>query len=53
MQYITADKSNTATPQFVLIQTSFNAKSAVTLSAKNDFEENIDFKKLQTLLQKL
>ena len=57
MQYITinpayADKNNTTTPQFVLVQTSFNAKSAVTLSAKKDFEQNIDFKKLQTFLQK-
>ena len=55
MQYITinpayADKSNPATPQFVLVQTSINAKSAVSLSAKKDFEENIDFKKLQLML---
>ena len=57
MQYITinpayTNKSNPTAPKFVVVQTSINSKSAVSLSGKNFFEDNIDFKKLQAILLK-
>ena len=57
MQYITinsayANKKNPTTPQFVVMHTTINAKSAVSLSAKKTFEDNVDFQKLRAILAK-
>ena len=58
MQYITINpvynnKKNPTTPQFVVVQIAINAKSAVSLSGKKDFEDNMDFGKLKSFLQPL
>lgn len=56
MQYITinpvyTNKKKPTTPQFVVVQIAINAKSAFSLSGKKDFEDNIDFGKLKSLIQ--
>lgn len=57
MQYITINpiyrnNNSSTTPQFICVQTKINARSAVSLTGKKDFEDNLDFKKLQSLLAK-
>ena len=59
MQYVIinpaySNKKDPTTPQFVIVNTSINinAKSATTLTARKDFEDVIDFKKLQSILDK-
>ncbi len=57
MQYVTinpvySDKTNATAPQFIIVQTAINGRSAISLSGKKDFEDNIDLKKLQALLVK-
>lgn len=57
MQYITINpiyrnNNSSTTPQFICVQTKINARSAVSLSGKKDFEDNLDFKKLQSMLVK-
>lgn len=57
MQYVTinpaySNKKDPTTPQFVIVNTAINAKSAATLTARKDFEDVVDFKKLQTILDK-
>ena len=47
-----SNKKDPTTPQFVVVNTAINAKSAISLSAKKDFEETLDFKKLESLLAK-
>jgi hypothetical protein len=56
MQYITINpiyrnNNSSTTPQFICVQTKINAPSAVSLSGKKDFEDNLDFKKLQSMIQ--
>ena len=59
MQYVTinpaySNKKDPATPQFVIVNTAIdiNTKSATTLTARKDFDDVIDFKKLQSILDK-
>ena len=59
MQYVTlnpaySNKKDPTTPQFIIVNTdlNINAKSATTLTARKDFEDVIDFKKLQAMLEK-
>jgi hypothetical protein len=55
MQYVTlnpyySNKKNPAMLQFVTMVTSINRFSAVTASQKTIFEDNLDFKKLESML---
>ncbi|MEO6135065.1 MAG: hypothetical protein ABIP35_07925 [Ginsengibacter sp.] len=57
MQYVTINPAysnikDPTTPQFVIVNTAINinAKSATTLTARKDFEDVIDFKKLAAIL---
>lgn len=59
MQYVTinpaySNKKDPMAPQFIIVNTVINVigKSATTLSARKDFEDVIDFKKLASLLEK-
>lgn len=59
MQYVTmnptySNKKDPTTPQFIIVNTAqnMNAKSATSLTARKDFEDVVDFKKLQTILGK-
>lgn len=57
MQYVTinpaySNKNNPIAPQFIVVQTEINSRSAVSLSQKKVFEDSIDFKKLQAMLLK-
>jgi hypothetical protein len=59
MQYVTlnpaySNKKDPTAPQFIIVNTAqnINAKSATTLSARKDFEDVIDFKKLESMLDK-
>lgn len=56
LQYITINpiyrnNNSSTTPQFICVQTKINARSAASLTGKKDFEDNLDFKKLQSMLQ--
>ena len=55
-QYVTINpiyrnNNSSTTPQFICVQTKINARSAASLTGKKDFEDNLDFKKLQSMLQ--